>query len=115
MFVGPVRSPFDAPQWYWELDTAAVTGAVWAMLAHNTPQTYGAGGNVSNCAACATLKHPPDVCTVDNTSLLACQPPCSGAADFAAGVRMDDKMRAVLASCRKPATCFLPHIGNLYA
>jgi hypothetical protein len=93
-FLGPVAKETDAPTWYYEVDTAAVTGALWASLSHNAEggPLGSLGGNVSNLkGGCSAVK---DICgtkpvqggqmgvSCNASDLVACSLPCTGLASF---------------------------------
>jgi hypothetical protein len=70
VFVAPVLSVYDNPQWYFELDTAP-SGAMWGGLINNTK------GNVTTCVS-------GDGCDVAGPL------PCSGLADFDNGLTVTE-------------------------
>ena len=101
VFVSPVRKLSDTPSTYLELDTAAVSGALWGMLTSNPVRpgpdkhtSLGVGGDTQTLS-CDKLSSP-EICTsTGNASgmpcdlgaaLNACLFSCTGANTFVHGM-----------------------------
>ena len=101
VFVSPVAKISDTPTTYLELDTAAVSGALWGMLASNDVrpgpnkhQGLNVGGDTETLS-CDKLS-APDTCTSTGNSsgtpcdlgsaLAACMFSCTGANTFVHGM-----------------------------
>ena len=102
-FVAPVATVYDNPSWYYEIDTAASTGALWASLSHNPlgrlQVPYGPiGGNVTECGGdccahpavskrcgSATVTGGQTGAACNASNLVACNLACTGAASFPNG------------------------------
>jgi hypothetical protein len=105
VFLAPVQSVHDNPSWYYELDTAATTGALWASLSHNPLGRLGnysgrlLGGNTSACRGgnCCTDNAVADLCGrkiypggqaqqhCNQSNLVSCNLACHGRAQFPKG------------------------------
>ena len=93
VFISPVEQLTDVPEWYLEIDTAATSGALWGMLAHNPlngPSGPNIGGNATAGISCDVAQKDGYCSNACNASrLMACMFKCTGRADFVNGMNVN--------------------------